>query len=249
MSDSSIESSEGPPIPSSDSLDTTIGFATETGRATAVASSSSSENLPLSDPTLTSDSSRPITPPTQGGSQGQDGDSYRVPRAAPSSVHREHAGAAAAAAQSPERAATAAGEQPSRPAPAASRPGANGNIEGPTAAEATAGNPSQPPNLLQILWQMQRQQIQQQEQHQQQQQLMQQQLTALMRQLAPEVSSRTDPGPQLAAPPPPSSLHQSRPPTGRRPLVACSKAASRSGHLRPVRAPGGAQLLAQLWAV
>ena len=149
MSDSSIESSEGPPIPSSDSLDTTIGFATETGRGTA--SSSSSENLPLSDPTLTSDSSRPITPRPQGGGQGQDGGSYAVPRTGPSSVHQEHAGAAATAAQSLERVASAAGEQPSLPAPAASRPGSNGNIEGPRAAEATAGNPGQPPNLLQIL--------------------------------------------------------------------------------------------------
>ena len=172
MSDSSMLSLEGPPIPSLDSMDTTIGFATETGRATAVASSSPSENLPLSDPTLTCDSSRPITPRPQGGGQDQDGDSYRVPRAAPSSVHREHAGAAAAAAQSPERAATAAREQPSLPAPAASWPGANGNIEGPTAAKATARNQIQPPNLFQIMWQRQRQQIQQQEQHQQQQQLM-----------------------------------------------------------------------------
>ena len=121
MSDSSILSSESPPIPSSDSLDTTIGLATETGRATAVASSSSSENLPLSDPTLTSDSSRPITPQPQGGGQDQNGDSYRVPRAAPSGGHREHTDAAAAAGSrpaavhSPERAATAAGEAPSLP--------------------------------------------------------------------------------------------------------------------------------------
>ena len=69
ISDSSILSSESPPIPSSDSMDMTIGLATETGRATAFASSSSSENLPLSDPTLTSDSSRPITPQPQGGGQ------------------------------------------------------------------------------------------------------------------------------------------------------------------------------------
>ena len=171
MSDSSILSSESPPIPSLDSLDTTIGLATETGRATAVASSSSSENLPLSDPTLTSDSSRPITPQAQGGGQDQNGDSYRVPRAAPSGRPREHADAAAAAGSrpaavhSPERAATAAGEEPSLPAPAASQPVANGNIEGATPAEATAGEPSQPPNLLQILWQMQRQQIQQQQHH------------------------------------------------------------------------------------
>ena len=203
MSDSSIESSEGPPVPSSDSLDTTIGFSTETGRATAVAfTSSSEENVPLSDPTLTSDSSRPVTPRPQGGGQGQDGGSYRVPRAGPSSVQREHAGAAAAAVRSPERAAPGAGEQPSLPAPAASRPGANSDIEGPATAQATAGNPGQPPNLLQVLWQMQWQQMQQQEQ-----------LTALMRQLAPEVSSRTEPGPQLAEPPPsPSPLQGRLPP-------------------------------------
>ena len=39
------------------------------------------------------------------------------------------------------------------------------------------------------------------------------------------------------------------PPTGRRPPAAWSKAASRSGHLRPVRAPAGAHLSAQLRAV
>ena len=41
---------------------------------------------------------------------------------------------------------------------------------------------------------------------------MQQQLTALMRQLAPEVSSRTNPGQQLTAHPPPPSPHQGWPP-------------------------------------
>ena len=183
MSDLSSESSEGPPIPSSDSLDTAIGFATETGRATPVYSTSTSEeNVPLLDPSLPSDSSGPVTPRPQGGGQGQDGGTGGVPRAGPSSVQREHAGAAAAAARSPGRAAPGAGEQPSLPT--ASRPGANGDIGGPAAAQATAGNPGQQPNLLQVLWQMQRQQLQQQEQ-----------LTALMRQLAPKVISRTVPGP------------------------------------------------------
>ena len=51
--------------------------------------------------------------------------------------------------------------------------------------------------------------------------------------------------------PPSSSLPTPgpAPPTGRRPPAACSKAASRSGHLRPVQTPGVAHLFAQLCAV
>ena len=97
----------------------------------------------------------------------QNGDSYRIPRAAPSGGHREHANAAAAAgsrpaaAHSPERVATAAGE---------------------------VRTPRTAVDILLILQQLQEPQFQQQQLMQQQQLKQQQMLTALMQQLAPGVS-------------------------------------------------------------
>ena len=100
MSDSSNLSEEG----TSDSLDTMIGFSTETGGTRAVASSSFSEDQPLSDPTLaSSDSSRPITPRPEEDGQFQNGGASRGPPRvpAPSGGSPEEPSPAAAAASRP----------------------------------------------------------------------------------------------------------------------------------------------------
>ena len=179
----------------------------ETGRTTAIASSSPSEDQPLSDPTLTSDSSRSITPRPEGDGQFQNGGASRGPSRVP-----------APSGGSPDWPLPPPEEQPPVAA-TASRLVAGDNIESEAPAWGAAGEPSQPANLLQVLRETQQQQMQQQQQQQQQQQLMQQQqlqqqqmLAALMQQLmAPGVSPRPEPGHQLVAPPPLPSPHQGRP--------------------------------------
>ena len=88
--------------PSTDSLDTLIGFATETGRTKAVSPSSSSAGPPASSDNAlaSSDSeSRPVTPRTAEGDRTQNGHQDRVGRPAPpSGAHNEPAAAAASAA-------------------------------------------------------------------------------------------------------------------------------------------------------
>ena len=65
---SSSEASETVEPESSGSLETMLGFSTETGRATALTPSSSSGAQALSNPTLdSSESSRPATPPVERG--------------------------------------------------------------------------------------------------------------------------------------------------------------------------------------
>ena len=88
--------------PSTDSLDTLIGLSTETGRTTAVSTSSLSAGPPASSDTAlaSSDSeSRPVTPRQEGGIRTQNGDLTGVGRPAPSSgAHEEPTAAAASAA-------------------------------------------------------------------------------------------------------------------------------------------------------
>ena len=65
---SSSEASETVEPESSGSLETMLGFSTETGRATALTPSSSSGAQALSNPTLdSSEISRPATPPVERG--------------------------------------------------------------------------------------------------------------------------------------------------------------------------------------
>ena len=100
MSESSISDIEL--SPSTDSLDTLIGFATETGRTTAVSPSSSSAGQPASSDNAlaSSDSeSRPVTPRAAEGEGAQNGRPDRVGLSTPSSgAHGEPAAAAASAA-------------------------------------------------------------------------------------------------------------------------------------------------------
>ena len=130
MSDSS-SLSEPEASPSSDSLDTLIGFSTETGRTTVVTPSSSSEGIAASSDAAaaSSDSSRPETP-------RQDGDPSGVTAAEPSSG-------------GPGDLATAGAT--GRPAPAVH------HTEGAQIARGEASAPNPAVNLLGLLHQIQEQ--------------------------------------------------------------------------------------------
>ena len=84
MSESSISDVEL--SPSTDSLDTHIGFATEAGRTTAVSQSSSSAGQPpsLDNALVSSDSESSPVPPHAAEGEGQNGRPGRVGVPAPS---------------------------------------------------------------------------------------------------------------------------------------------------------------------
>ena len=180
---------------SSDSLDTMLELSTETGRTTAVAASSSSEDQALLDPTLaSSDSSWPVTPRQEGNGRLQNGNPSDTPLAAPySGDHTEETAAAAASRPAATRHAEVRGQQHSAQNIDAAQSAA------PARSEATA--PTPPVDLLLILQQMQ-----------QQQQQMEQQMLALMQQLQVP-GARPRPGHRDTVPPPPlHSTQLARPP-------------------------------------
>ena len=176
--------------PSTDSLDTLIGLATETGRTTAV-----SAGPPASSDTAlaSSDSeSRPVTPRQEEGHRTQNGHQSRVGRPAPpSGAHDEPAAAAASA--------------------ATTGPGLSDPAVDLLAMLHRMQQSQQKQQQQQQQFQQQQQEQQQQQQQQQFQQQQQQQdiLAALMQQLLParqQGGPRPGPGDSgsLPASPPPS---------------------------------------------
>ena len=181
MSDSSSLSE---PEASSDSLDTLIGFSTETGRNTVVTPSSSSEGIAAS--------SRPETP-------RQDGNPSGVPAAEPSSGGPGDLAAAGAtgrpapAVHHTEGAQIARGEA-SAPNPAVNLLGLLHQIQ-----EQQLQTQLRQQQQQQQYQQQQQQYQQQQQQFQQQQQQQQEVLAALLQQVH---LGRNQAGPGVTAPPP-----------------------------------------------
>ena len=186
--------------PSTDSLDTLIGFATETGRTTAVSLSSSSAGPPASSDNAlaSSDSeSRPVTPRQEEGNRTQNGHQGRVGRPAPpSGAHDEPAAAAASAATT----GPGPGPGPRLPEPALDLLAMLNRMQ--------QSQQKQQQQQQQFQQQQQEQQQQQQQQQFQQQQQQQDILAALMQQLLParqQAGPRPGPGDSGSLPASPPS--------------------------------------------